>query len=63
MKTYYSESTSDGLRVRYWYDPSLKLWTSHVVDKEDNQMSNSMYDNVRKFICLDVPSYSYLMYR
>lgn len=63
MKTYYTDPDKNGFRVRYWYDPSLRLWTSHVVDMLDNQRSESMYDNVRKFICLDIPSYSYLMYR
>ena len=66
MKTYYSTPDSNGLRVRYWYDPHLRLWTAHVVDGEGNhanQISDSMYELDRKDICLNVTAYSYLMHR
>lgn len=61
MKTYYTDPDQNGFRVRYWYDRSLRLWTSHVVDMLDNQRSDSMYEAFKDSIALDVPSYNYLM--
>lgn len=59
MKTYHSTPDSNGLCVRYWYDPYLRLWTAHVVDGEGNQLGTSRYETSRKHVVLNVSSYDY----
>jgi hypothetical protein len=65
-RTYYGPANADGLRIRYWYDRSLRLWTANVVTGGDDcadQVSDSMYELDRKDLTLDVSAYSYLMHR
>jgi hypothetical protein len=67
MKTHYGPTTEGGRRVRYWFDRSLRLWTAHVVqtneDGSEDQISTSMYETERGFIPLDTSAYDYLLER
>lgn len=61
MKTYYRDTKNQGEWIRYWYDPSLRLWTCHLVDAPDdsgNQTSHSIYCGHRSQITFDADCYN-----
>lgn len=43
MTTYLHKTKKEGLLIRYYYDPYLRLWAMYEIDEEGNQISREAW--------------------